>query len=267
MGTSTAKRHPKGRAAQTSQGQAVVHRTGARAASQLFDELLVDNFAGGGGASTGIERALGRAVDVAINHDQEAVAVHRANHPATKHLCQDVFDVDPVAVTEGRPVGVAWFSPDCTYFSKARGAKPIRDVKRRDLAWVVIRWARAVRPRVILLENVEEFRGWGPLVDGRPCPARRGETFEQWLAELRGEGYEVEWRELRAHDYGAPTVRKRLFLIARSRTARPPSASTGRSRARRSSTARGRSRRTRCGASRPVSAGSCSVRMRRSRCT
>lgn len=190
-------------------------RIGAKRGAQLFDELVVDNFAGGGGASIGIELALGRAVDIAVNHDPEAVAMHRVNHPSTRHYCQDVFAVDPLLATGGRPVGLAWFSPDCTYFSKARGAKPIRDVKRRDLAWVVIRWARAVRPRVIMLENVEEFRGWGPLVEGRPCPERRGQTFQRWISELRGEGYEVQWRELRACDYGAPTVRKRLFLIAR----------------------------------------------------
>lgn len=191
-------------------------RPGFQLGAQLFDELVVDNFAGGGGASIGIEHALGRAVDVAINHDPEAVALHRANHPATRHLCQDVFAARPTDVTGGRPVGLAWFSPDCTYFSKARGGKPIRDVKRRDLAWVVIRWAKTVRPRVILLENVEEFRTWGPLTpEGRPCPERRGRTFGRWVRELRAEGYEVDWRELRACDYGAPTTRKRLFLVAR----------------------------------------------------
>ncbi|MBI1383026.1 MAG: DNA cytosine methyltransferase [Planctomycetaceae bacterium] len=163
----------------------------------------------------GLELALGRAVDVAINHDPEAVSMHRANHPGTHHLCQDVFAARPLDVTRGRPVGLAWFSPDCTYFSKARGAKPIRDVRRRDLAWVVVRWAKAVRPRVILLENVEEFRTWGPLVDGRPCPRRRGSTFGRWRRELERAGYVVEWRELRACDFGAPTVRKRLFVIAR----------------------------------------------------
>jgi DNA (cytosine-5)-methyltransferase 1 len=193
----------------------VILRAGFRQGAQLFDELIVDNFAGGGGASMGLEAALGRAVDVAINHDREAVAMHRANHPATRHLCQDVFQAHPLEVTGGRPVGLAWFSPDCTYHSKARGTKPIRDVKRRDLAWVVIRWAQTVRPRVVMLENVEEFKGWGPLVDGRPCPARRGQTFERWVRELRRAGYAVQWRELRACDYGAPTTRKRLFLVAR----------------------------------------------------
>jgi len=196
----------------------ISYRHGWRPASNLFEEIIVDNFAGGGGASMGIEEALGRGVDVAINHDRDAVAMHRANHPETLHLCQDVFHVDPEQATGGKPVGLAWFSPDCTYFSKARGAKPIRprNAKRRDLAWVVIRWAKRVRPRVIMLENVEEFRQWGPLnEDGRPCPKRRGRTFQRWVGELRGCGYEVEWRELRACDYGAPTIRKRLFLIAR----------------------------------------------------
>jgi DNA (cytosine-5)-methyltransferase 1 len=178
----------------------VISRPGFQLGAQLFDELVVDNFAGGGGASIGIEHALGRAVDVAINHDPEAVALHRANHPATRHLCQDVFAARPTDVTGGRPVGLAWFSPDWTYFSKARGGKPIRDVKRRDLAWVVIRWAKTVRPRVILLENVEEFRTWGPLTpEGRPCPERRGRTFARWVRELRAEGYEVDWQIGRAH--------------------------------------------------------------------
>ncbi|QDU67661.1 DNA cytosine methyltransferase [Engelhardtia mirabilis] len=194
----------------------ILRRYGACEGAQLFDELVVDNFAGGGGASIGIEQALGRSVDVAINHDREAVAMHRANHPGARHLCQDVFRAKPLEVTGGRPVGLAWFSPDCTYFSKARGGRPIRDTRRRDLAWVVIRWAKTVRPRVILLENVEEFRTWGPLGrDRRPCPRRRGRTFERWVSELRSAGYDVEWRELRGCDYGAPTTRKRLFLIAR----------------------------------------------------
>lgn len=142
-------------------------------------DLVVDNFAGGGGASTGIEMALGRSPDIAVNHDPEAVAMHAANHPTTRHLCGNVWDVDPRAVTGGRPVGLAWFSPDCTFHSKARGGKPFRDPRsakgRRGLAWVVTRWARAVRPRVIFLENVEEFQDWGPLLDdGTPCPLRRG---------------------------------------------------------------------------------------------
>lgn len=178
-------------------------------------ELIVDNFAGGGGASLGIEWALGRAPDIAINHDAEAVAMHTANHPTTEHYCEDVWQVDPVQACRGRPVALAWFSPDCKHFSKAKGGKPV-DKKIRALAWVVIRWARAVRPRVIVLENVEEFEDWGPVLeDGRPCRRRVGLTFRIWIGKLRALGYQVEWRELVAADYGAPTTRKRLFLIAR----------------------------------------------------
>ena len=178
-------------------------------------ELIVDSFAGGGGASLGIELALGRSPDIAINHDAVALSMHRANHPATLHMAHNVWKVDPLAATAGRPVGLMWASPDCKHFSKAKGGKPVaRNI--RDLAWVVVRWARQVRPRVICLENVEEFRTWGPLAeDGRPCPARKGETFKRWLSELRRLGYAVEHRELRACDFGAPTIRKRLFLVAR----------------------------------------------------
>lgn len=178
-------------------------------------ELIIDNFAGGGGASLGIEFGTGRRVDIAINHDPEALAVHRANHPETIHYCEDVWTVDPVAACGGRPVGLAWFSPDCKHFSKAKGAKPVSK-KIRGLAWVVIRWAKAVRPRVIMLENVEEFADWGPVLeDGRPCPLRKGFTFRRWLKQLQNLGYDVDMRELRACDYGAPTTRKRLFIIAR----------------------------------------------------
>lgn len=181
----------------------------------LARELIVDNFAGGGGASCGIERALGRHVDIAINHDPEAVAMHTLNHPQTEHHCESVWDIDPLAVTQGRPVGLAWFSPDCKHFSKAKGGKP-RDKRIRGLAWVAVRWAATVRPRVIMLENVEEFQTWGPLLaDGTPCPARRGDTFRGFVHQLQERGYAVEWRELRACDYGAPTTRKRLFLVAR----------------------------------------------------
>lgn len=181
----------------------------------LARELIVDNFAGGGGASCGIERALGRHVDIAINHDPEAVAMHTLNHPQTEHHCESVWDIDPLAVTQGRPVGLAWFSPDCKHFSKAKGGKP-RDKRIRGLAWVAVRWAALVRPRVIILENVEEFQTWGPLLaDGTPCPARRGDTFRGFVHQLQEQCYAVEWRELRACDYGAPTTRKRLFLIAR----------------------------------------------------
>lgn len=187
-------------------------------------ELIVDSFAGGGGASTGIEMALGRSPDVAINHDAEALALHAANHPGTLHLCSNVWQVDPADVTKGRPLGLLWASPDCKHFSKAKGGKPVsRNI--RDLAWVVTLWAERARPRVIILENVEEFQDWGPLVvreDGRefPCPDRKGETFKRFVGRLRKLGYRVEWRELRACDYGAPTIRKRLFLIAR-RDGRP----------------------------------------------
>ena len=178
-------------------------------------ELIIDSFAGGGGASTGIEMALGRSPDIAINHDAEAIAMHAINHPHTRHLNSNIWRVDPVEATGGQPVGLAWFSPDCKHFSKAKGGRPVsRNI--RDLAWVVILWARRVRPRIIALENVEEFRTWGPITaDGQPCKARQGHTFERWLAEFRRLGYRVEWRELRACDYGAPTIRKRLFLIAR----------------------------------------------------
>jgi DNA (cytosine-5)-methyltransferase 1 len=178
-------------------------------------ELIVDNFAGGGGASTGIELALGRSPDYAINHDAVALAMHAANHPDTVHLQNNVWKIDPDAI-DG-PIGLAWFSPDCKHFSKAKGGKPV-EKGIRDLAWVVVRWARrrAGGPRVIILENVEEFSTWGPLgADGRPCPERKGATFKRWTGELRRLGYKVEWRELRACDYGAPTIRKRLFLIAR----------------------------------------------------
>lgn len=180
------------------------------------DELIVDNFAGGGGASTGIMWALGRSPDIAINHDPEAIALHAANHPDTRHYCESVWDIDPLEVTEGKPVGLAWFSPDCKHFSKAKGGKPV-DKGIRGLAWVAIKWAEAVRPRVICLENVEEFTTWGPLLeDGRPCPNSKGFEFRRWLGELKRLGYQVEYREQRACDYGAPTTRRRLFLVARN---------------------------------------------------
>lgn len=181
----------------------------------ISEELIVDNFAGGGGASCGIELALGRHVDIAINHDPEAVAMHAMNHPQTEHHCESVWDVDPLDLVKGRSVGLAWFSPDCKHFSKAKGGKP-RDKKIRGLAWVAMRWAALVRPRVIILENVEEFQTWGPVLeDGSPCPKRKGDTFRSFVHQLQEKGYAVQWRELRACDYGAPTIRKRLFLIAR----------------------------------------------------
>lgn len=181
----------------------------------MIRELVVDNFAGGGGASTGIERALGRSPDIAINHSPEAIAMHTLNHPDTKHYCEDVWKVDPHEATQGRPVGLAWFSPDCTHFSKAKGGKP-RSKKIRGLAWLVVRWAKAVKPRVIILENVEEFADWGPLLPNNlPCPMRKGFTYRRWWRTLENLGYELDARELRACDYGAPTFRKRLFIIAR----------------------------------------------------
>ncbi len=210
-------------------------------------ELIVDNFAGGGGASTGIELAIGRSVDIAINHDENAVAMHRTNHPDTLHYCENVFDVDPKAATGGKAVGFAWFSPDCTHYSKARGSKPVKR-EIRGLAWVSLRWALDVQPRVMALENVEEFKTWGPLLscEMRPDPDRSGETFKAFVGMLSngipadhpalyeccdflglspdskdarrlitGLGYQVEYRELRACDYGAPTIRKRFFMLMR----------------------------------------------------
>lgn len=186
------------------------------------DELIIDNFAGGGGASTGLELAFGRSPDIAINHDPEAVAMHRANHPDTRHFCKSIYQVDPDDIIREyqRPIGFAWFSPDCTHHSKARGGKP-REKHIRDLAWVVPHWAeRAVykgqRPRVIAVENVTEFREWGPLLeDGTPCPVEKGFEFQRWVKDLRKLGYKVDWRELRASEYGTPTSRKRLFVVAR----------------------------------------------------
>jgi DNA (cytosine-5)-methyltransferase 1 len=184
-----------------------------------MSEIIVDNFAGGGGASTGIEAALGRPIDYAINHDPEAIAMHRANHPRTHHFCGSVWDYAPRQITRGRRVELGWFSPDCTFHSKARGGKPFRDRntarRRRGLAWLVTRWAKEVRPSWIMLENVEEFADWGPLLaDGTIDPIRRGTTFRRWHRQLENLGYQVDMRELRACDYGAPTTRKRLFVIA-----------------------------------------------------
>lgn len=177
--------------------------------------LIVDNFAGGGGASLGIEQATWAPPSIAINHDAVALGLHARNHPHTEHIVEDVWNVDPRAVTKGRPIAVAWFSPDCKHFSKAKGGKPV-EKNIRGLAWVVIRWAASVKPVIICLENVEEFQDWGPLdADGLPCAKRKGRTFELFVQRLRQAGYEVEWRELRACDYGAPTIRNRLFLIAR----------------------------------------------------
>lgn len=183
----------------------------------LPDELIIDNFAGGGGTSRGLEAAFGRPVDVAINHDPVALAMHRANHPHTQHLCESVWDVDPRTIPG--PVGLVWLSPDCKHFSRAKGGTPV-EKKIRGLAWVALRWAAVKRPRVIMLENVEEFTTWGPVVRSeagghRPCPRQKGREFNAFMNALRRQGYAVDWRMLRACDYGAPTIRKRFFLIAR----------------------------------------------------
>lgn len=184
------------------------------AQTSIFDEIIVDNFAGGGGASTGIELAAGRPVNIAINHDAAAILLHKTNHPHTEHIQASVWDVDPEEVCAGRPVGLAWFSPDCKHFSKAKGAALV-DRNIRGLAWIVLRWAGTVRPRVIILENVEEFQTWGPVRKGKPVKSKSGQTFRKWLSQLEALGYAVEYRELVAADYGAPTTRKRFVLIAR----------------------------------------------------
>jgi DNA (cytosine-5)-methyltransferase 1 len=178
------------------------------------DEIIVDNFAGGGGASEGIETALGRPVTLACNHDPVALAMHQLNHPGTVHYDESVWDLDIVAACGGRRVGLAWFSPDCTHFSKAKGAKPLSK-KIRGLAWVAVKWARLVRPRVICMENVQEILTWGPLRNGRPCKRQLGRSFRRWVRALERIGYVVEHRKLRACDFGAPTTRERLFVVAR----------------------------------------------------
>lgn len=185
----------------------------------LGSELIIDNFAGGGGTSTGLEQAFGRPVDIAINHDPEALAMHAANHPHTTHLCESVWDVDPIKVTNNRPVGLVWLSPDCKHFSKAKGGKPV-EKRIRGLAWVTLRWAAKCKPRVIMLENVEEFKTWGPLLveaDGsaKPDPAKKGKTFDSFIRQLRAHGYTVDYREMRGCDHDTPTIRKRFFLVAR----------------------------------------------------
>lgn len=181
----------------------------------MKNNIIIDCFAGGGGASVGIEMALGIPVDIAVDHDPQAIRMHKDNHPNTKHYCEDVWQVDPVKACNGHPVGLAWFSPDCKHFSKAKGGKP-KDKFIRGLAWVACRWAGLVRPRVIMLENVEEFKTWGPLNRGHhPIKAKQGKTFEKFVQQLTDLGYDVQFRELVAADYGAPTMRKRFFLIAR----------------------------------------------------
>lgn len=180
----------------------------------ITGEIMTDEFCGGGGASTGMELATGVPVAVAVNHDPDAILMHQTNHPHTGHLQASVWDVDPVEACQGYPVGLSWFSPDCKHFSKAKGAALV-DRNIRGLAWIVLRWAGTVRPRVIILENVEEFRTWGPVRKGRPVKSKAGQTFDKWLSQLKALGYTVEWRELVAADYGAPTTRKRFVLIAR----------------------------------------------------
>lgn len=210
-------------------------------------ELFVDNFAGGGGASTGIEMAIGRSVDIAINHDPDAIAMHKANHPNTRHYCEDVWQVDPAEVCGGQQVALAWFSPDCKHFSRAKGGKPV-DKNIRGLAWVAVKWGYTVGPRCIMMENVPEIQTWGPLgKDNKPIKERSGETFQGFILALttgipkshpafremckalkiranskeakalnHGLGYEVEFRTLRSCDFGAPTTRTRFYLIARN---------------------------------------------------
>lgn len=185
----------------------------------LGTELIIDNFAGGGGTSTGLEQAFGRPVDIAINHDPEALAMHAVNHPHTAHLCESVWDVDPIKVTNNRPVGLVWLSPDCKHFSKAKGGKPV-EKRIRGLAWVTLRWAAKCKPRVIMLENVEEFKTWGPLLveaggSAKPDPAKKGKTFDSFIRQLRAHGYTVDYREMRGCDHDTPTIRKRFFLVAR----------------------------------------------------
>lgn len=189
---------------------------GGKKAAQisLLDEIIVDNFAGGGGASTGMELATGRPVTIAINHDPEAIKMHMANHPYTEHYQASVWDVDPVEVCHGRPVGLAWFSPDCKHFSRAKGGKPVSK-NIRGLAWIVLRWAAKVRPRVIILENVPEFVTWGPVRKGKPVKSKSGQTFRKFISQLNDLGYKIEYRKLKACDYGAPTIRERFFLVAR----------------------------------------------------
>lgn len=178
-------------------------------------ELIVDSFAGGGGASLGIYWATGRHPDIAINHERPMIELHRANHPTTLHYCEDVWDVVPMHATQGRPVGLMWLSPDCKHFSKAKGGRPVSR-RVRGLARVAVRWARQVQPRVIVIENVEEFVTWGPLLDNdKPDPERKGTTFRRFVRDLRSAGYAVEYRQLTAADFGAPTSRTRFYLIAR----------------------------------------------------
>lgn len=189
---------------------------GEKAEGEYLTGLIIDLFAGGGGASEGIRMALGRNPDAAVNHSPEAVCMHAANHPDTHHYCQSVWEVQPNHVSMGQPVDVLWASPDCTHFSRAKGGAPTRNGKIRDLAWIILKWVEQARPRLICMENVEEFQTWGPLDNkGRIIKSQSGSTFRAFIARLRRHGYSVQYRTLRACDYGAPTIRKRFFLIAR----------------------------------------------------
>ena len=206
------------------------NRESARFA-KLDQPLIVDNFAGGGGVSLGIEHAFNRCVDIAINHDPDAIEMHRINHPHTRHAVEDVFDIEIEAICEGRPIGLAWFSPDCTHHSQARGFKPV-DKHIRGLAWIACKYAKIKRPWTIVLENVGEFKNWSPTIpyikdgklqltsDGKikyiPDPNKQGFTFKRFVARLRNLGYRVEWKILNAADFGAPTARRRFFLIAKA---------------------------------------------------
>lgn len=209
----------------------------------LSDEITVDGFCGGGGWSTGFEFAIGRPVDIGINHDKYAIAMHKKNHPFTEHYNENIFEVDPYKATKGRPVGWAHFSPDCTHFSRAKGGTPVKK-SIRGLAWVVTKWAGTVHPRIISMENVPEFMSWGSLCarrnkDGRiyrmdgtlaekgtyvpyseqqlvPNKKKQGKTFKRFINVMKSFGYKCEWKILTASDYGAPTIRKRLFIIFRN---------------------------------------------------
>jgi len=194
------------------------------ASSALTGEpIIFDSFAGGGGASTGIEMALGRSPDIAINHNAAALALHAANHPETLHISENVYRIDPLDHLRGKHVGLGWFSPDCKDFSKAKGGTPVSK-NIRDLAWIIPGWTERIQQSggkvdVIIMENVEEFALWGPVIETpkgmMPDPERRGETFQKWCKKLRSLGGRIQKRELRACDYGAPTIRKRLFIIIR----------------------------------------------------
>lgn len=178
-------------------------------------DLIIDCFAGGGGASVGIEMALGRQVDIAINHDEQAIRMHKTNHPDTLHLTEDIFKVDLEKYVKGRHVALMWASPDCTSHSKAKGGQP-RKHGLRILPWAVYKHAKKILPDVIIMENVEEIQQWGPLDDkGQPIPERKGEEYQRFVSKMQGLGYDFDSRELVAADYGAPTTRKRWYAIFR----------------------------------------------------